>query len=162
MQKEDILKLLTEKDIPHEYVEHPAVFTIEEAQALHMEHGDAVAKNLFLRDDKKRDYYLLSVKESKHMDLRQFQNDQQTRRLSFASEDDLQSILELQKGSVTPFGLLNDKDHKVTFFLDQDFQDSLIGIHPNENTATIFLKAEDLMALLKEAGCECHYVSIHA
>ena len=162
MQKEEILQLLKEKNISYEMQEHPAIFTVEEGQALHMKNGDVVAKNLFLRDDKKRNYYLLTVKEEKHIDLRQFQEEQHTRRLSFASENDLMSMLGLIKGSVTPFGLLNDTEHKVVFFLDEDFQDSLIGIHPNENTATVFLNADDLMRILSECGCQCSYVTIHA
>lgn len=162
MKKEEILQLLQEKKIPYKMQEHPAVLTVEEGQALHMEDGDVVAKNLFLRDDKKRNYYLLTVKEEKHIDLRQFQEDQHTRRLSFASEKDLMEMLGLEKGSVTPFGLLNNTEHNVIFFLDEDFRNSLIGIHPNENTATVWLQAEDLMDLLREQGCNCSYVTIHA
>ena len=57
---------------------------------------------------------------------------------------------------MTPFGLLNDKNNKVKFFLDKDFLNSpsMIGVHPNENTATIFLKTEDLIKILKNTGHE--------
>lgn len=161
MNKEEILQLLKNKNITYRMLEHPAIFTVEEGKALHMEDGDLVAKNLFLRDDKKRNYYLLTAMEDKHIDLRQFQEEQQTRRLSFASENDLMAMLGLPKGSVTPFGLLNNTEHNVIFFLDEDFKDSLIGIHPNDNTATVWLQADDLMQLLREQGSICSYVSIH-
>ncbi len=161
MQKNEILTLLQEKKIPYEIVEHPAVFTIEEAKALHLPHEEAIAKNLFLRDDKKRQYYLLTVQEDKHVDLKQFQEEHGTRRLSFASEEDLMALLGLAKGSVTPFGLLNDTQHKVLFYLDDAFQGNLLGIHPNENTAMVWLQANDLMKLLKDTGSKCSYLSMN-
>lgn len=162
MQKKEILMLLKEKRIVYKMQEHSAVFTIEEAKALHLPYEDTIAKNLFLRDDKKRQYYLLTVQAEKHVDLKQFQKEHGTRRLSFSAENDLMTLLGLSKGSVTPFGLLNDTQHKVIFYLDDAFQGSLLGIHPNENTAMVWLRAEDLMQLLKEAGCQCSYFSVIA
>lgn len=62
-----------------------------------------------------------------------------TRPLSFASEQDLMNIMNLIKGSVTPLGLLNDNELKVIFYLDNDFLSGkqIIGVHPNDNTATL-------------------------
>ena len=63
-------------------------------------------------------------------------------------------ILKLSPGSVSPFGLLNDQDLKATFYLDEDFtkDQSIIGVHPNDNTATLWLKVEDLISIIKEHG----------
>lgn len=63
-------------------------------------------------------------------------------------------FLKLTPGSVTPLGLLNDTEHKVKFFLDKDFLEKpeLIGIHPNENTATVWLKTADLVRLIEGHG----------
>ena len=82
--------------------------------------------------------------------------------MSFASENDLMDILRLVPGSVTPFGLLNDKEQKVKFYIDEDLLsgDGMIGIHPNENTATVWLKTEDLIKILKENGNEINIVKI--
>lgn len=160
MNRAEILALLEKRNIPYELIEHPAIYTIEEGKAVHMPHGEDVAKNLFLRDDKKRNYYLLTVKEEKHVDLKSFSVQQSIRRLSFASEDDLMKILELPKGSVTPFGLLNDTEDKVLFYLDQDFCDQSIGIHPNDNTATVWMKTSDLIEVLTSLGHPVHTVSI--
>lgn len=70
------------------------------------------------------------------------------------------SIMGLTPGSVTPLGLLNDKEHKVRFYLDADFTDSLMGIHPNENTATVWIKSADLVRIIKEHGNEVETVQI--
>ena len=74
------------------------------------------------------------------------------RPLRFASENDLMDILGLIPGAVTPLGILNDEERKVQVFLDREFLEGrkLIGVHPNENTATVWLKTEDLLDIIKE------------
>lgn len=112
------------------------------------------AKNLFVRDDKKRNYYLITVRGNKRVDFKKIRNDNNTRPLSFASEEDLMSIMNLLAGSVTPLGLLNDNELKVIFYLDKDFLNGkqIIGVHPNDNTATLWLKVTDLIDIIKEHG----------
>lgn len=112
------------------------------------------AKNLFVRDDKKRNYYLITVRGNKRVDFKKIKNDNNTRPLSFASEEDLISIMNLISGSVTPLGLLNDHELKVIFYLDKDFLNGkqIIGVHPNDNTATLWLKVTDLIDIIKEHG----------
>ena len=114
------------------------------------------AKNLFVRDDKKREYFLITVKGNKRVDLKEFRKTHGTRPLSFASAEDLMNFLKLTPGSVTPLGLLNGAGHNVKFFLDKDFLEppGLIGIHPNENTATVWLKTADLVRLIEGHGNE--------
>ncbi len=71
---------------------------------------------------------------------------------SEAIAKDLFSILSLTRGSVTPLGILNDNEKKVTVFFDQSYQHQLIAVHPNENTATVYLNADDLFELIKAHG----------
>jgi Ala-tRNA(Pro) deacylase len=146
--------------IQFELAEHPAVFTMEEMEAQHLPHTAQIAKNLFLRDDKHRSYYLLSVKGDRHIDLKQLRAILSSRPLSFASEEDLNHMLKLQKGSVTPLGMLNDTEHRVSFLLDDSFKGQLIGVHPNDNTATVYLQADDLIDLLVNHGCSCTYIDL--
>ena len=85
-----------------------------------------------------------------------------TRPLTFASADDLAAILGLIPGAVTPLGLLNDAEHRVTLYLDEDFfaAPGLIGVHPNDNTATVWLKTPDLIELLRGHGCAVETVDL--
>ena len=64
--------------------------------------------------------------------------------------------MALIPGAVTPLGLLNDLEHKVTCGLDKSFLEGsgLIGVHPNDNTATVWLKTQDLLRLLEENGTQ--------
>ena len=154
MNKQQIYDYLIQENIWHEITEHEAVYNMAELSKIEIPYPEYDAKNLFVRDDKKRNYYLITVKGNKRVDLKDFRNKNGTRPLSFASENDLMNITNLIAGSVTPFGLLNDNDLKVTFCLDKDFfnDKGIIGVHPNDNTATVWLKAEDLTKIIQEHG----------
>ena len=162
MNKQEIYDYLKEKNIWHEITEHKAVFNMKELEDIDIPYPEVDGKNLFVRDDKKRNYYLITVKGDKKVNLKEFREKNNTRTLSFASENDLMSIMNLIAGSVTPFGLLNDKELKVQFYIDKDFMtDShLIGVHPNDNTATVWLKLEDLIDIIKEHGNQINIVEI--
>lgn len=155
-----VLTLLRDRKIQFDIVEHDPVYTIDEMLRLNLPHAEAVAKNLFLRDDKKRNYYLLVVREEKKVDLKALKEKIVTRPLSFASEGDLNQLLGLTKGSVTPFGILNDEDSRVKVLIDQSFWESLIGVHPNENTATVWMHIADLAEILEEHGNSVEFVEI--
>ena len=157
-----LYKFLNDKNIWHEITEHKAVFNMAELSEIDIPYPEADAKNLFVRDDKKRNYYLITVKGDKRVDLKEFRKNNNTRALSFASENDLMDIMNLIPGSVTPLGMLNDKEMKVKLFIDKEFIESSgkIGVHPNDNTATVWLKIEDLINIIKEHGNEVEIVEI--
>lgn len=121
MQKQDIYAYLKMKNIRHEIIEHKAVYNMEEDSKLQLPYPEADGKNLFIRDDKKRNYYLLTVKGDKKVNLKAFREKNHTRALSFAPEHDLMDMLGVTAGAVTPFGLLNDSERKVQFCIDKDF-----------------------------------------
>ena len=140
-QKRDVvLRTLAEQNIPYQLWEHPAVYTIEEMDALDLPAPEAVVKNLFLRDAKGRRYFLVVLSKEKQADLR-------------ALGERLAACMGLEKGSVTPFGVLNDQERKVEVLLDQDLRTRpLVAVHPNENTATVALAPEDLLQVLEDHG----------
>ena len=160
MNKSDIYQYLTERGISFEITNHKAVFNMDELDSVELPYPEWDGKNLFVRDDKKRNYYLITVKGDKRVDLKAFRKQHDLRPLSFASADDLQYFLALTPGSVTPLGLLNDKDHQVHFYLDNAFAGHLIGVHPNDNTATIWLSANDLMKLIVGHGNMAEFVEL--
>lgn len=160
VNKQAILKLLDEAKISYQWVEHEAVYTIDEMKKLNLPYADCIAKNLFVRDDKKKHFYLISVQEEKQIDLKKLQEIIGSRRLSFASEKDLQEIMGLEKGSVTPFGVLNDKNKSVKVFIDERYNDRTIAIHPNENTMTVWLKTENLVELLRDHGSSVAMINL--
>ena len=160
MTKEETYQYLKEHNVTFEITEHGAVFNMEELKSVELPYPEADAKNLFVRDDKKRNYYLITVKGDKRVDLKDFRRKHELRPLTFASADELMNIMKLYPGAVTPLGLLNDEEHKVKFFLDDAFCAGLIGVHPNDNTATIWLQASDLVRIIKEHGNSVEMVNL--
>ncbi len=153
MNRLDIIDMLDRLHLEYSVVDHPPAETVEEIDSFRLPNAEAIVKNLFLRDDKKRNYYLLVVRKDKTVNLKELRASLGVRPLSFASEADLFLYLGLKKGAVTPLGILNDAEHKVRVLVDEDVLDfPAVGVHPNENTATVWLSPQDLLALLKNHG----------
>ena len=157
MNKTEIYQYLTEKNIWYEITKHEAVYNMEELKAVELPYPEWDAKNLFVRDDKKRNYYLITVKGEKRVDLKEFRKQNGLRNLSFASEADLMEYMRLIPGAVSPLGLLNDPEHQVQFYLDAELAGNKIGVHPNDNTATVWMETDDL---IQNNGNEVHVVNI--
>ena len=159
--RQEVFEALADMHIAYEVIEHPAVYTIDEMDQLTISHKESIVKNLFVRDDKKRNYFLIVLQKDKHVDLKRIKAELNSRPLGFASEDDLAKYLGLNKGAVTPFGVLNDSICKVTVVFDQDILSfEQIGVHPNENTATVLLKPQDLEDIIKKHGNEILHINI--
>ncbi len=160
-KKEEVYKYLDSLNIKYKKVEHKAVFTMEEMSKLNLEDESEVVKNLFIRDDKKQNYYLILVKGDKRVNLKELRNNLGLRPLTFASEEDLEKYLCLKKGSVTILGILNDAEHKVKVLIDNDIKVfKEIGAHPNENTASIWLTLEDIEKILKLNNVNYNFIDL--
>lgn len=162
MNKEQIYEYIKTKQIWYEITEHKAVYSMSEISEVEIPYPESDAKNLFVRDDKKENYYLITVRGNKRVNLKEFRKENNTRPLSFASEKELEEIIQILPGSVSPLGILNDKKNKVKVFLDKEFieKTDIIGIHPNDNTATIWLKTKDLIDIIKENGNKVELIEI--
>lgn len=160
MLKTEVYDYLNKNNIKFEITEHMAVYNMEELSKVSLPYPEWEAKNLFVRDDKKKDYCLITVRGNKRVNLKEFRKKHNLRNLSFAGEDELMEILKLTPGSVTPLGILNDLEHKVRFYLDLEFVGNPIGVHPNENTATVWMQADDLLNLLRKHGNEVEVTEI--
>lgn len=162
MTKDNVFDYLKKRAIWHEMAEHKAVYNMAEVSDIVLPYPEAEAKNLFVRDDKKKNYYLITAKGDKKVALKEFSQKNNIRPLSFASEKDLMEVMGLIPGAVTPFGIFNDTARKVQVFIDEAFleQPGLIGVHPNDNTATVWLHIEDLIRIIKEHGNPVHIVQI--
>lgn len=145
---DEVLRLLREGGMRFDEVRHDPVYTIDDMLALDMPDPDHIAKNLFLRDDKKRRYYLVVCREDRKVDLKALRTVIGSRPLSMASEDDLFKLLGLRKGAVTPFGLLNHEGATVDLVIDRFFEGSRMGIHPNDNRCTVWVSTDDVLSLV--------------
>lgn len=144
-QKQRVYDALEQLKIKYEVVEHEPVHTMEDMDRLGLPQKGTLCKNLFLRDAKGKRHFLVTCDEKKTVDLKTLGRQLGAGNLSFASEDRLEKYLGLKQGSVSPFGLMNDTERAVEFFIDKDLSRcKSLGIHPLENTATVFLSFKDL------------------
>ena len=151
----NIYQILEELNIKYKKHDHPPVFTCQEAEEVCKDFKKIGIKNLFLRDKKGKRFFLVIARSGKKIDLNKLAQFLQEKHLSFASEKNLKEILNLKTGSVSPFGLINDKEKKVKVVLDADLEKSaFLYFHPNENTATLEMKNEALEKFLNWAGNE--------
>lgn len=144
----NILELLKELNISYDLLEHAPVFTSEEAAFIKSKIEGIGVKNLFLKDTKKN-YYLLLREDTKQVDLKKLKEKLNLSRLSFGNENELKEILNLTKGSVTPLGIINDKNNLVTIIIDEELTDKKLLIHPLINTSTISIEYNDLIKFIE-------------
>lgn len=147
--------------ISYEQVEHAPAFTMDEYNALGFNPNDEICKNLFLRDYKGKRHMLVVLKGSKHADLRLIQAEVESSKLSFASDERLKKYLDVQKGSVSPFGLLFDTSSAVEVYFDEDLQNApRLGFHPNDNTATVFLPFSEVRRYIESTGHTLRFLRV--
>jgi len=151
-QEPPVYQRLAELNIQYERFEHPAAATVDEA----VQHWAGIeathCKNLFLRNQKGTRHYLVILLHAKRADLRAVADQIGDGKLSFASPERLMDHLGLTPGSVSPFGLIHDRAHRVRVYLDRDLKHATrVSFHPNINTATITISAADFQRFL--AAC---------
>jgi Ala-tRNA(Pro) deacylase len=150
----ELLAWLGELGIASTTIEHPAVYTVAEAREHRRGLTGTFLKNLFLRD-KKGNMWLLVARESVRVDLKRLARQLHTKHLSFASPERLQAHLGVEPGSVTPFGLVNDRHGAVGVLVDQGvLVRDPVHAHPLTNTMTTAVAARDLVRFIRATGHE--------
>lgn len=160
LDKQAVYNLLRKYNINFEITDHAPLFTMDDKLNVELPYPEWDAKNLFIRDHKREHYYLITVRGSKRVDLKAFRKEHQLKKISFGSEEELWDILKIKPGHVSPFCLFHDVDHKVHYYIDSDYKDNRIGIHPNENDATVWLQGNDLVNLIEEHGTTVEFIDI--
>ena len=149
---EQLFAYLDRLGIAHETVEHPPFFKVEEGREWHHLIPGLHCKNLFMKD-RKGAIWLAVVPADKRVDLSGLEKQLGAPRLSFAKPEVLWEVLGLTPGSVTPFGLINDAQHRVTVVLDEDlFAFDRINCHPLHNAASTVIGTDDLLRFVRDLG----------
>ena len=160
--KEKVLNKLNELNISYKDIEHTPVYTIEDMDNL----GDVfenakICKNLFVRDQKGKRHFLVVLPEEKRAPLADIATKIGSTKLSFASPERLMKYLKLEPGAVTPLSVVNDESNEVEVVFDEDLKkESLLGVHPCVNTATILLTPSDLEKYVVSNNNKLKYIKI--
>lgn len=140
---EGLFELFDQIGICYTNHHHVPTFTVEESQKLKHHIPGAHTKNLFLYN-RKEEYFLITMLHDRRLDIKSFEKQLGRGRLSFASPRRLMACLGVEPGSVTPFGVVNDTEHKVMVILDKDMMDyELLNYHPLQNDMTVSLGRDD-------------------
>lgn len=152
LDPQQLFARLDQLGIAHRTVEHPPVFTVEEAKALRGNLPGHHIKNLFLRN-KKEEMWLVVALEDRAIDLKRLGEILGAGRLSFGSADRLKRYLGVEPGSVTPLSLVNDETGAVRLGLDRGMADGgPVNVHPLVNTMTTALAPADLLRFFEATG----------
>lgn len=139
-------------NIPYDVVEHPAVFTVEESRAVDGDIPGAHTKNLFLKDAGGR-FWLVTVPAALRADLKALPAVMGAKRVSFGKGEDMERLIGVTPGSVTPLGAIADAEGAVTIVLDATLAAAArVNCHPLRNTATLGLSGADLVRALTHWG----------
>ncbi len=170
-REETVLEYLRSHGIPFECYNHPEGKTIEEAKKWWKDDGSVHCKNIFMRNHKGNQHYLISFHCDHDLDVRELEQRLKARlqsqgkaapgKLSFASAERMLKYLDIEPGSVSPFGLINDLENHVIFFIDKTLLEAeSLSFHPNDCRATVVIKREDFERYLKLVGNQYEYMSL--
>ena len=149
----DIYQVLGSHGIAYQRHDHPPVYTVEEADRLVPAGEGHKTKNLFLRDEKGRRHFLVSVAHDKQVDLRRLATTLGSSKLSFGSSERLLKHLGVEPGAVTLLAVVNDPSRQVEVFIDRDLWDGQpLRCHPLVNTATLVVPQDGIERLLQATG----------
>lgn len=158
----ELYDLFKELNIGFEYHEHPPLATIDDAITHWKDYNSGRCKNIFFRNHKGNRHYLVILEHLQKLDIHDLEKRLKQGKLSFASDQRLKKYLGVEPGSVSPFGLINDKENHVHLFMDENLkEEDRLAFHPNVNTATVIISQKDLMKFLEHSGNTYEFLKLY-
>ncbi len=160
--QKELYEVLAELDIRFDYHEHPPLATIEEAIVHWKDYDSGRCKNIFFRNHKGNRHYLVILEHLRQLDIHDLEKRLRQGKLTFASDARLKKYLGLEPGSVSPFGLINDKDNHVHLFIDEKLKEcERLAFHPNVNTASLVISKSDFLRFLEYSGNTWEFLKLY-
>ena len=151
--KDSLKSWLSIHNIHYILHQHPAVFTVPEAK-IHCGHIEGThCKNLFLKNKKTGQFYLVTIPHDKMLNLNEFRRIIGAPKIRFAEPEDLLDVLGITPGAVSPIGLVNDIENRTIFIIDKEVWNAdEICCHPNINSETMQIPRYEFQKLIKATG----------
>ncbi len=171
-REERVLSFLRDNEIEFSNYNHPEGKTIEEAKQWWRQDGSVHCKNLFFRNHKGNKHYLVCFHCDHDLNIHDLEARLKTAltskglpscgKLSFASPERMMKYLGLEPGSVSPFGLINDAEHHVHLFLDENLQRAeSLSFHPNDCRGTVVISRPEFERYLEIVGNTYEYLPLY-
>jgi Ala-tRNA(Pro) deacylase len=143
--EQELIAFLDKNQVSFQRLDHPAVFTCEQASRYRGDAPGAGTKNLFLRSEKGDRYLLVATLDHKRIDFNHLGRELGLGKPRFGSPEQMVSLLGVEPGSVTMLALINDTGAKVELYVDRDLQaEPTWQCHPLVNTATLIISRQDM------------------
>ena len=148
----ELFQRITDLNIATKTLDHEPVFTVEQAKLVHDDMPGGHCKNLFCKDEKGV-LWLIVALEDAIINLKAAPAKIGSKRLTFGKPELLMEVLGVEPGSVTPFGLINDKTARTNVILDEAMMKRpLLNYHPLKNDATTSISSDALITFIKSCG----------
>ena len=141
-----VYDLLDSLGIDYDRVDHEEAMTMEICAAIDEVLEATICKNLLLCNRQGTAFYLLMLPGNKVFKTSVLSKQIGSSRLSFASSEAMEELLDITPGSVSVMGLMNDHENRVQLLMDQDvLKGEYIGCHPCINTSSLRFRTADLI-----------------
>lgn len=158
-QTKKILARLDELGIEYQFHEHPPVAKALDRFELGLDFGARVCKNLFLTTRNESRFYVLMLEADKTADLKRLARAIGSSRLCFASDERLFELLGQCPGMVSPLGVIEDRERRVTVLLDAGLRGGKICVHPSDNTKTLVMELADMERYIRASAHEIIFIT---
>ena len=160
MGYDKVKEYLNSMGIQFKIVEHEPAYTTEEADK-YIEGYDGVRTKTMFICNKKKNYYMIMMDDSKRLDMNKFKEIVSEKQMKMASEESLKEKLGVKPGMVSPFGLLNNDEKDVKIYMDKEIiTEEIMTFHPNDNTKTLFITTKDLFKYFENIGYELNIIEL--
>ena len=140
-----VYDLLDKLGVFYQRIDHEAAMTMEACAAIDAVLDATICKNLLLCNRQCTDFYLLMMPGDKPFKTKDLSHQIGSSRLSFASGEHMESLLDITPGSLSVLGLMNDPCNRVQLLIDEDvLRGEYIGMHPCINTSSLRIRTKDL------------------
>jgi Ala-tRNA(Pro) deacylase len=148
LPEHDLIQKLAALGVSCAVQEHEAAFTVEASAELHATIKGSHTKNLFLKDAGGQ-FWLVTAPHDARVDLKALPRTIGSKKVSFGKAEDMERLLGVSPGSVTPLAAINDYSNAVKIVIDSRLSGaSCVNVHPLRNTATLGLAGDELIAFL--------------
>jgi len=160
--QKELYELLEKLGISFEYHEHPPLATIHDAIIHWKDYNSGRCKNIFFRNHKGDRHYLVILEHLRQLDIHDLEKRLRQGKLTFASDQRLKKFLGVEPGSVSPFGLINDRERHVRLFIDEKLGEfERLAFHPNVNTSSIVVLKSDFLKFLDYTGISYEFIKLY-
>lgn len=159
---EEVIDIFEKLNIEYNLVRHPAVFgKADDEKIKDIDFGGVVCKNLFVKDKKANQYYLVSLPKDKRANLKKISDEIGCARFSFGNDEELWEKLHIKPGSVSILNVIGAPDTDVIFVIDKDILNiPKVSFHPNDNTASVVFKPDNIETIMKEYNKQYMFLEV--